>query len=99
MSQIENKLAELGLVLPPPIAPPPGIVLPFKFVRVLGTRAYVAGHGPQNPDGSLAEPRGKVGREVTPERAHELARLTALAMNGTAELARLQARAVAGAAR
>ena len=83
MSQVENKLAALGLLLPPPIEPPPGIVLPFKFVRVLGNRAYVAGHGPQNPDGSLAEPRGKVGRDVTPERAYELARLTALAMLGS----------------
>ena len=51
----------LGLVLPAPMKAPPGLVLPFHFVRVLGRRALISGHGPQNPDGSMAEPRGKVG--------------------------------------
>jgi enamine deaminase RidA (YjgF/YER057c/UK114 family) len=81
--RIEAKLAALGLSLPPPIAPPPGIVLPFRFVRVLGNRAYVAGHGPQNADGTLAQPLGKLGREVSVEQGYRAARLTALAMLGS----------------
>lgn len=76
----EARLAELGLVLPPPTRPPPGVVLPFPWVRVVGDRAFVSGHGPAAPDGSLARPLGKVGAEVTPEQAHEAARLTGLAI-------------------
>ena len=56
MSRVENALQSLGLVLPPPLTPPPGIVLPFALVRVVGNRAMVSGHGPQNPDGSFALP-------------------------------------------
>jgi len=80
VAEIERKLAALGLILPPPITPPPGVVLPFRFVRVLGSRAYVSGHGPQNPDGTLAQPLGKVGREVSAEQGYRAARLTALAI-------------------
>ena len=39
MSRIEDRLQALGLALPPP-APPPGVVLPFQFVRVVGHRAH-----------------------------------------------------------
>ena len=77
---IEAKLEELGLVLPSPLQPPDGAKLPFAFVRVLGNRAYIAGHGPQNPDGSVAEPLGKVGSEVTLEQAYDSAKLTGLAI-------------------
>ncbi|GAB2825041.1 RidA family protein [Actinoallomurus bryophytorum] len=77
---IENTLAELGLVLPEPMRLPPGAVLPFPWVRVRGGRAFVSGHGPLLPDGSLAGPLGKVGDQVTPEQAYEASRLTALAI-------------------
>jgi enamine deaminase RidA (YjgF/YER057c/UK114 family) len=80
MAGVEAKLQALGLVLPPPVKPPAGIVLPFRFVRRAGRRAFVSGHGPQNPDGSLAQPLGKVGRELTLEQGYDAARLTALAM-------------------
>ncbi|MEW6129081.1 MAG: RidA family protein [Acidobacteriota bacterium] len=83
MSKIEDRLNELGLVLPPPLTPPPGIVLPFEFVRLNGKRAIISGHGPQNPDGSLAEPLGKVGRELTVEQGYRAARLTALSILGS----------------
>jgi enamine deaminase RidA (YjgF/YER057c/UK114 family) len=73
------------LVLPQAIRPPPGVVLPFRFVRVLGRSAYVSGHGPLNPDGSLAPPFGKVGRELSVEQGYHAARLTALAMLGSLE--------------
>jgi enamine deaminase RidA (YjgF/YER057c/UK114 family) len=62
---------------------PPGARLPFAFVRVRGERALVAGHGPQAPDGSLAEPFGKVGAEVSVDQAYASARLTALSVLGS----------------
>ena len=87
MSIIEQRLAALGLVLPPPLSPPPGVVLPFEFVRIVGDRAIVSGHGPQNPDGSLAAPLGKLGRELTVEQGYAAARLTALAILGSLQRA------------
>jgi hypothetical protein len=83
MSKIEDRIRTLGLVLPPQMQAPPGIVLPFKFVRVLGHRALISGHAPQNPDGTIAGPLGKVGREVTPEQGYTAARLTALSILGS----------------
>ena len=80
--KVEAKLEELGLVLPEPIKAPPGLVLPFAWVRVRGDRAYVSGHGPLNPDGSLSDPLGKLGAEVTEEQGYEAARLTALSILG-----------------
>lgn len=80
---VEQRLSALGLVLPESVKPPPGTVLPFAFVRVLGDRAIISGHGPLNPDGTLARPLGKVGREVTPEQGYFAARLTGLAMLGS----------------
>ena len=81
--RIEAKLRELGLSLPPPVQPPPGVRLPFTPVRVVGDRACISGHGPQNPDGSIAGPFGKVGAEVTVEQGYRAARLTALSMLGS----------------
>ncbi len=56
--------------------------LPFAPVRVSGHRAFIAGHGPTNPDGSLAGPFGKVPDEVSIEQAQASARLVALSMLG-----------------
>lgn len=81
--RIEARLEELGLVLPPPTQPPAGVRLPFAFARVSGNRVYVSGHGPQAPDGSFAQPLGKVGAEVSVEEAYGAARLTALSILGT----------------
>ena len=80
--RVEAKLEELKLVLPEPIKVPSGLVLPFAWVRVRGDRAYVSGHGPLNPDGSLSDPLGKVGAEVSEEQGYEAARLTALSILG-----------------
>ncbi len=87
MAKIEKKLAALGLVLPAPMKPPPGVVLPFQFVRLRGHRAFISGHGPQNADGSLASPLGKVGKELTVEQGYAAARLTALAILGSLQRA------------
>ncbi len=77
---IAERLRALALVLPAPTTPPPGAKLPFAWVRVIGDRALVSGHGPTNPDGTLALPLGKVGAEVTLDQGYAAARLTALAM-------------------
>jgi enamine deaminase RidA (YjgF/YER057c/UK114 family) len=53
--------------------------LPFSWVRVRGNRAYISGHIPLNADGSVAQPLGKVGAEVSVEEGYESARLVALA--------------------
>lgn len=81
--KIEAKLQALGLTLPEPMRAPPGVELPFTWVRVRGNRAYISGHIPQNPDGSIAEPLGKVGIDVTPEQGYQAARLVALAHLGS----------------
>ncbi|MBI5835759.1 MAG: RidA family protein [Candidatus Eisenbacteria bacterium] len=85
MSNVTRRLKELGLVLPAPLQLPPGAVLPFPWVRVVGTRALISGHGPTNADGSLAQPLGKVGREVSAEQAYAAARLVGLAILGSLE--------------
>ena len=87
MGSIENRLQELGYVLPPPLTPPPGIVLPFQFVRVAGDRAWASGHGPQAPDGSIAQPLGKIGDHVSEQDAYRAAQLTALSMLGSLQRA------------
>lgn len=77
---VEARLQALGLALPEPMKIPPGMKLPFTWVRVQGNRAYVSGHGPLNPDGSIAQPLGKVGKDLSLEQAYQAARLTALAI-------------------
>jgi enamine deaminase RidA (YjgF/YER057c/UK114 family) len=80
MARIEAKLAALGVVLPAPIQLPPGVLLPFDMVRILGDRALISGHGPQNPDGSIARPLGKLGQELSVAEGYVAARLTALSI-------------------
>jgi enamine deaminase RidA (YjgF/YER057c/UK114 family) len=80
MALIESKLREMGLALPAPMVMPPGAVLPFPWVRVHGSRAFISGHGPQNADGSLARPLGKVGAELSVDQAREAARKVGLSI-------------------
>ena len=83
MAKIEAKLAEMGLVLPQPLQMPANIRMPFAMVRVRGNRAFISGHIPQNPDGTVAQPLGKVGTEVSPEEGYHAAQLVALAHLGS----------------
>jgi enamine deaminase RidA (YjgF/YER057c/UK114 family) len=78
MGVIEERLGELGLQLPTPAAAPPGVRLPFEFVRVHGDLAYVSGHGPLDGDRVLFT--GRVGAEISVEQAYEAARATCLSM-------------------
>ena len=87
MARVEDRLRSLGLSLPPPLQPPPGVQLPFQFVRIVGQRALISGHGPQNADGSLASPLGKLGRELSVEQGYAAARLTALSILGSLQRA------------
>ncbi|MBX3070815.1 MAG: RidA family protein [Thermomicrobiales bacterium] len=80
---IEAKLAQLGIDLPEPPKVPPGVRIPFSFVRLHGDRAYLSGHTAQRVDGSLAGPFGKVGEDVLPDAAYDAARLTAVSMLGS----------------
>ena len=79
MAIIETRIAAMGLQLPRPLQAPPGLRLPFEWVRVRGRRAFVSGQVPLQADGRLAGPLGKVGAEVSPEQGYAAARLVALA--------------------
>jgi enamine deaminase RidA (YjgF/YER057c/UK114 family) len=74
---IEARILELGLVLPP--APLPGGV----YVPVVqeGRWLYVSGHGPVLPDGSLVT--GKVGLNLNEKEAYLAARSVGLTMLAT----------------
>ena len=80
---IDERVRKLGLVLPEPFSSPTGGTYPFSWVRVRGNRAYVSGHLPLQPNGTLAEPRGKVGVELSIEQGAAAARLVGLAMLGS----------------
>lgn len=43
---IDDRVRELGLVLPEPFRSPTGAAYPFSWVQVRGNRAYVSGHLP-----------------------------------------------------
>jgi enamine deaminase RidA (YjgF/YER057c/UK114 family) len=83
MSDVETRLKQLGLTLPPPMQVPGGMVLPFPWINVRGDRVIISGHGPQNPDGSLAGPFGKVGADISLEQAQDLARKVSLSILGS----------------
>lgn len=80
---VDQRVKDLGLVLPPPLAVPPGVSAPLLMIKVLGKRIIVSGHGPQNEDGSIAEPLGQVGSELSVEEGITAARKVALTMMGT----------------
>ena len=81
MARIEQRLTQLGIILPPPMTLP--VALPFAWLNVRGDRAFVSGHGPQDEDGSVPVPFGAVGAEVSLEDANLLARKTAISMLGS----------------
>ena len=68
---VERRLGELGLVLPEVMKVPDGVRLPFNWVRVVGKRATISGHGPSLPDGSVAGPFGTVGSDLSLEQGSE----------------------------
>lgn len=81
--EVEARLRELGLVLPPEAQLPPGTPISFAWSRVRGDRVYLSGHGPLDETGAPRGPFGKVPSEVSLEDAQEAARRTALALLST----------------
>jgi len=81
VSTPEQKLKELGLVLPV-YAGPAANYVPFKRH---GDVIYLSGQGPRRPDGSYIT--GKVGAGVSLEEAYGHARLVALGLLGVAKMA------------
>jgi len=80
---IDERVQELGLALPESFRSPTGGAYPFSWVRVRGDRAYISGHLPLQPDGTLAKPLGKVGDALSIEQGAAAARLVGLAMLGS----------------
>lgn len=60
----EDRLAALGLALPPPVDVPQGLYLPFSFVNVCDGRAMVSGHPRHDASGRISGPFGQVGRDL-----------------------------------
>ena len=84
MPLIAAKLEALGLVLPKTVRLPPGVVLPFRLVRVGRPRLRV---GPRSTE-SRRHPGAAArqgGRDLSVEQGYRAARLTALAMLGSIE--------------
>lgn len=73
----EARLKQLNLELPP--APKPVAV--YKPLVLIGSLAYVSGHGPLNADLSLM--KGRLGSEVNAEFGKAAARQTGLAILAT----------------
>jgi enamine deaminase RidA (YjgF/YER057c/UK114 family) len=76
----EQRVTDLGLQLPPEPLLPPGVRIPFDWVRVAGERCVLSGHGALGHDGAPAGPFGRVPSEVSLEDAQQSVRLTVLAM-------------------
>ena len=72
-----SRLTGLGWRLPRPMQTGS---LPFELVRIDGDRAFLSGHVPLADDGSVAQPLGKVGSELTAEQGFAAAQRVALGM-------------------
>jgi enamine deaminase RidA (YjgF/YER057c/UK114 family) len=77
MSKIEEKITELGMILPP--APPPGGI--YKPVVITGNLLFVSGQPPCRADGTLIT--GILGEDLTAEEGYDAAKQTALTMLAT----------------
>ena len=73
---IDQRIQELGIVLPP-VFPPAGNYLGCVVDNGV---VYVGGHGPVNGDHIM---RGKVGRDLSLEEGQQAARMTALSILAT----------------
>jgi enamine deaminase RidA (YjgF/YER057c/UK114 family) len=76
-ANLQNLLSQLKLEMPP--APKPAGV--YKPIVVIGTLAYLSGHGPLKADGTMMT--GRVGDEVDQQYGYEAARQTGLALLAT----------------
>lgn len=86
----EQRLEQLGIVLPP-VPVPVANYVPFRFA---GSLLYLSGQGPKKPDGTYRQ--GRLGKDISIEDAYQEARLTGLQLLATAkaalgELSRIEA--------
>jgi len=79
--QIEARLKELGIELPPAVTPVANYV---PAVRT-GNLVFLSGHGPFKEDGSLIT--GKVGVDLTVEQGYQAARRVAIGLLGSLKAA------------
>ena len=79
MNRIKRALAERGLALPAPLAPPGN----FRLVKIHAGLGYIAGHGPFSGSTRLAE--GLIGRDLSVEEGYTAARLTGLSILASLE--------------
>jgi hypothetical protein len=79
---VEQKLKAMGLALPAEMKLPPNLRVSWRQVRVVGSRAIIAGHGPRAADGTPFGKPGKVGRDLSIEEGYEAAKATGLAILG-----------------
>ncbi len=82
---LRNRLSALGLAVPAPVAMPAGVIASFNWVRVVGERLLVSGHGPVTTDGSPAGPFGRVPDQVSLQEAQQSARLVAASVMADVE--------------
>jgi enamine deaminase RidA (YjgF/YER057c/UK114 family) len=73
----EARIGELNLELPP--APKPAGV--YKPLLIVGDMAYVSGHGPLKPDGTMI--KGRVGADLDQQGGYDAARQVGLAVLAT----------------
>jgi len=75
--QVEARLKEMGIKLPPPVTPVANYVPSVRS----GNLVFLSGHGPFREDGSPII--GKVGSELTTEQGYEAARRVAIGLLGS----------------
>ena len=83
MKTPEQRIEELGLRLPPPLALPPGMEMLFPMVNQVDDTLFISGHLALEDDGTPAGPFGKIGADVTMEDAQASAGRAAVAMIGS----------------
>ena len=86
----EQRLADMGLILPP-VPVPVANYVPYRFA---GNLLFLSGQGPKRPDGTYRI--GRLGRDISIEDAYAEARLTGLQLLAVAkaalgELSRIEA--------
>lgn len=80
MGSIENRLSDLGIILPAPIVPRDMEKTSTVPIVICNNRATLAGHVPQEPDGTVADIFGAVGETVTLHEAKRATRLIVFSM-------------------
>jgi len=76
----EEKLACMGVHLPPPTKLPEAVHLPFSLINRRGERLLFSGHPRHGSDGSINGPFGVLGADLTTQEGYDAARGVALSM-------------------